>query len=230
MKAVILAAGEGRRMRPLTLNTPKPLLAIAGQPILARIAESLPEAVDEIILVIGYLGEQIQNLCGRSFHGRPVRYVWQREKLGTAHALRLTEPHVGRERFLLLYADDLHGPDGLRACLAHERALLVAEHPEPQHFGVVSVNADGSVAGITEKPERPASHLVSTGAMVLDANIFNYEPTRHASGEYYLTSMLGRMLRHHPVTAVRTDAWFPIATPEDLAAAEQLLADRAAAR
>ncbi len=210
-------------MRPLTLTAPKPLLVVSGQPLLAHIIAALPAEISELVVVIGYRGEQIRAFLGEWFAGRPVRYVWQRELCGDAYALRLSASLLTEERFLLLYADDLHDPSALLEGLAHKRALLVAEHPEPQRFGVVFTNADGSVAGITEKPERPASRLVSTGAMVLDANIFNYEPVRHANGEYYLTSMFDQMLRHHPVMAVRTDAWFPIATPEDLAAAETFL-------
>lgn len=210
-------------MRPLTLKTPKPLLLLAGQPILAHIILALPDAIDELIIVIGYLGEQIQTFFGNPFRGRPVRYLWQREKLGTAHALRLAEPYIRNERFLVLCADDLHGKAGLEACLRHSRSLLIAEHAEPERFGVVELAADGTIAAITEKPARPKSNLVSTGTMVLDGNIFNYEPVRHENGEYYLTGMFGQLIRHLPVAAEKTGLWFPIAAPGDIAAAERFL-------
>lgn len=204
-------------MRPLTLENPKPLLKIAGKPLLQHIVEALPGEVDELVLVVGYLGEKIRDFCGAKFLGRPVTYVWQEKKLGTGHALKLCEPHLNSERFLMLYADDLHGGEGIGECLKHERALLVMEHDKPRRFGVVVLHPDGSIREIIEKPENPPSNLVSTGAMVLDANIFKYEPDLHPNGEYYLTSMMAKMLPQHSMKAVRTGRWFPIATPEDLA-------------
>ena len=223
MKCVILAAGEGKRMRPLTLATPKPLLAVAGRPILEHIVGVIPGEITELIMVIGYRGDQIQDFCGTNFLGRKVRYVWQGEKLGTGLALKLCQSLVGNERFLLVYADDLYGAGGMAACLSHPRSLLVTEHPEPQRFGVVTLHPDGTVASIVEKPEQPSSNLVSTGAMVLDEHIFRYQPELHSNGEYYLTSMIDQMIQNVPVMAVKATRWFPIGTPEDLAAAENFL-------
>lgn len=210
-------------MRPLTLTTPKPLLPIGGRPILEHIGNALPSQITELILVVGYLGDHIRAFCGERFFGRPVTYVHQERKLGTAHALKLCRNKLNGERFLLLYADDLHDRGGLDAMLAHPRSLLVAEHPEPRRFGVVTLHPDGTIAGIAEKPERPLSNLVSTGAMVLDRRIFNYEPELHPNGEYYLTSMFDKMIRDVPMMAVETTGWFPIAAPEDLLAAEHFL-------
>lgn len=227
MQCVIFAAGEGLRMRPLTLNIPKPLLKVAGKPILRHIAEALPLESDELILVVGYLGKQIQDFCGNEFLGRPVTYIWQEKKLGTANALKLCRPHLRGERFLVLNADDLHGRESLSACLRHERCLMVAEHDDPGRFGVVTLNADGTVFEIVEKPENPRSNVVSTGAMVLDNAIFDYEPDLHPNGEYYLANMLDKMLKGgHRVAAVNTRDWFPIGSPQDLAAAEDFIAKK----
>lgn len=230
MKCVILAAGEGIRMRPLTLTTPKPLLAIAGKPILEHIGAALPPEITELVIVIGYRGDQIRAFCGERFLDRPVTYIEQAQKLGTAHALKLCRDKSNNERFLLLYADDLHDREGLEAMLAHPRSLLVAEHPEPQRFGVVTLHPGGTVAGIVEKPEQPLSNLVSTGAMVLDRHIFNYEPELHPSGEYYLTSMFDKMIRDVPVMAVQTAGWFPVAAPGDLLNAENFLGVQSSVR
>ena len=224
MKCVILAAGEGKRMRPLTLATPKPLLAVAGRPILEHIVGVIPGEITELIMVIGYRGDQIQDFCGTNFLGRKVRYVWQGEKLGTGLALKLCQSLVGNERFLLVYADDLYGAGGMAECLSHPRSLLVTEHPEPQRFGVVTLHPDGTVASIVEKPEQPSSNLVSTGAMVLDEHIFRYQPELHSNGEYYLTSMISRLVRDHRVAGVKTESWFPIGSPEDLDTAEEFIA------
>src|SRR3989338_11252442 len=107
MKCVILAAGEGIRMRPLTLEKPKPLLAINGKPLIEHVIENLPKEIDELVVVIGYKGEQIKDFLGKKFHGLKVKYVWQKEKLGTGHALRLCREHLGSDNFLMLFADDI---------------------------------------------------------------------------------------------------------------------------
>ena len=92
MQAVILAAGEGTRLRPLTYQTPKPLLKVAGKPILQYNLEYLEGLVDEAILVIGYKGDQIKDYFGMQFQGLSIRYVHQKERLGTANAVAQVEP------------------------------------------------------------------------------------------------------------------------------------------
>lgn len=224
MKAIILAAGEGVRMRPLTLERPKPLLKIKGRVILEHIVSRLPHSVDELILVVGYLGGHIKSHCGTNFLGRKVSYVHQENKLGTFHALKLCESYVkDKERFLMLYADDIHDREGIENCLKHERSILVAEAEDPRKFGVIKLNKDRSIAEIIEKPENPPSNLVSTGVMVLDANIFKYEADLHSSGEYYLTSALNKMAKDHKIFAVKSTQWIPIGCPEDLLRAEKIL-------
>ncbi len=212
-------------MRPLTENTPKPLLKVAGKTILEQIISRLPEEISELILVVGYLGQQIVDFCGDEFLGRKVKYVWQEKKLGTFHALKLCrhllEP---RERFLILFADDIHGAEGIAECLKHERALIVEETGEPWKFGIVDLNDDMSINDIVEKPEVPPSNLASTGVLLLDTRIFEYEAERHSNGEYYLTSALSKMLKDgHKVYAVKSTLWLPIGYPEDLEKAEERL-------
>lgn len=223
MQAVILAAGEGTRMRPLTLERPKPLILIASRPILEHIIGALPEEVDEIILVIGYKGDMIKKHFGDSYKGRRIKYVHQWMPAGTAHALSMAEPLLKDERFFLLNADDLHGAKAFEAMLAYPLALLAATHPEPSKFGVIELNADHTLASITEKPETPTGNLISTGAMMLDKRIFQYETVRHESGEYYMTYPLGLFAREHPIMVVEQDLWIPVGCPGDIKTAEQKL-------
>jgi len=98
MKAVILAAGEGIRMRPLTINTPKPLLKIIGKPILEHIIDSFPNEIDEIIIVVGYLKDQIKNYFGSNWKSRKINYIFQKDKKGTAHALWLCRPLLKKRK------------------------------------------------------------------------------------------------------------------------------------
>ncbi len=211
-------------MRPLTLFTPKPLLKIGGRTILERLGDILPSEVDEVIMVVGYLADQIKNSVGTKFAGRPVTYVHQPKKLGTGHALFLCQPHL-KGKFLLLTGDDLHGRQGLRAAVRYPLALVAAPHPNPERFGVLTVGADDTVAAIDEKPQQPNSNLVSTGALVLDERIFSYGLPPLTGGEHLATDIFNQLIKDHPVKISRTDFWFPIATPQDIPLAEELLSE-----
>lgn len=226
MKAVILAAGEGIRMRPLTLSTPKPLLEVCGKPILGHIFDSLPQRIDEVVLVVGFLGEKIQKFFGDEYNGRKIRYVWQKEKLGTAHALKLCEPFLNEEKFLMLFADDFYSKEDLEKLVKYDLALAVAEVFDPRRFGVVEIDSEKRIFRIEEKPANPRSNLVSTGAMVLDCRIFNYDAVRHSSGEYFLTSMIDGLIKDHCVYAETVSFWFSTAIPEDIKKAEEFLCQK----
>jgi len=222
MQAVILAAGEGKRMLPLTLEKPKPLIEVAGKPIIEWILDALPDSIDDITLIVGYKAEMIEERLGSSYKGRPLRYLHQWMPAGTAHALSLARPFL-HGSFLLMNADDIHGKEALEEALSHPLALLVSPYDKPEKMGVVEKNADGSLASIVEKPEHPKTNLVSTGAMVLDERIFEYPAPRHTTGEYYITEPLRALAEEHPVAIVEQDLWIPVGCPEDIETAEKVL-------
>jgi NDP-sugar pyrophosphorylase family protein len=212
-------------MLPLTLERPKPLVEVAGLPLIAHAARALPKEVDEILIVVGYLGERIVSYCGEHLCGRPVRYIWQREPKGTAEALRLARDLL-HDKFLVLFADDLLDASSLARLVQHDLALLAHEHPEPQHFGVMVLNDDGTLKDLIEKPDVPPSNLISTGVMVLDDRIFEYEAPLHTKGEYFLTDMVTQLAHDHAVQVERMEFWCPVGKPEDIAVAEAALALR----
>jgi len=228
MKAIILAAGEGIRMRPLTLETPKPLLKVGGKPLLEHIVSRLPDAVDELILVVGYRGGQIKDYCGDNFLGKKTQYVRQEKQLGTYHAVKLCEPLIEKnERFFVLCADDVHGKKGMENCLNFRYALLTAEVEDPRRFGVVRLNSDNSIVEIKEKPKNPFSNIVSTGFLLLDSEIFKYKADVQINGEYYLTDVLFKAMKDgHKIFAVKSSMWLPIGYPEDIKKAEEALRER----
>ncbi len=223
MQCVILAAGKGTRLRPLTDNTPKPLVKVAGKALLDHIVESLPSAVDELIIVHGYLGEQIIAHCGSEYMGRKVTYVHQIEQKGTAMALWLCKDLL-KGRFLFLFADDIHGKDDLARATSYTRALLVAQVSTPEKFGIVVRNPDGTLGLMIEKPEHAPSNCASTGAMVLDDHIFEFEPQTAVKDEYYLTEVIERYAQKYPIAVVEQNLWIPIGYPEDIDKAEVVLA------
>src|SRR3989344_2023057 len=217
MRAVILAAGEGLRMRPLTENKPKPMVEILGKPLLHHIFDSLPDEIGEVILVTGYLEKKIKEYFGENFAGK---------KIGTAQALWLARSLLADERFLMLYADNLQSKADIQKCLEHPLSIMVKEVEDPRRFGVIVADDRGKVLDLVEKPISPPSNLASTGVKVLDSKIFNYPAKQHPNGEYYITDSLAQMVRDYEMIAVRADFWLPIGYPEDIKKTEEILRAR----
>lgn len=226
MKAVIFAAGEGKRMHPLTLTRPKPLVEVLGKPLIQHIWEVLPNEIDEVIVVVGYKREMMRDFLGTEFMGKRVTYVEQNEPLGTAHALQICKPHLEKEdKFLLMYADDLHGKEGVKKLVEMDMALLVSFVDDPRRFGVVVTNEDGTIKNIEEKPEHPKSNLAVTGVYVLTPKIFEYEALHTHDGEYFLTDMIEGYIKHNPMQVVESNFWIPIAYPHDIERVEKILSN-----
>jgi len=225
MQCVILAAGKGTRLRPLTEKCPKPLVEVGGKTLLDHIVGALPSSVDELIIVTGYLGEMIQEYCGDEFYGRKVTYVTQVEQNGTAKALWLCKDLI-KGRFLFLFADDIHGADDLARATSFSRSMLVASVPNPEKFGIVVRKPDGTIDQMIEKPEHAPSNCASTGAMVLDTNIFNFEPETEVKGEFYLTEVIERYAKEYPIAVVEQNTWIPIANIADVEGANKILSSK----
>lgn len=223
MQAVILAAGEGIRMRPLTLTTPKPLLKVVGKTLLDYIFEALPVEISEVVIVTKYLGEQIRSYCGQVFHGRPIRYA-DGSDLGTAFSFLAAKPFITSGRFLFLYGDEFPDQDDIKACLEYPASILCWEMPDPWNHGVAMLREDGTISEIVEKPERPTTNLIADGVMVLNEKIFSYQPEKKSNGEYYFTSMVNRFVHNERVMAVKSQQKIGgITTPADINRVEKLL-------
>ncbi len=225
MQCVILAAGKGTRLRPLTDNCPKPLVKVGGKTLLDHVVEALPSAVDELIIVVGYLGEQIREYCGDEFRGRKVRYVEQETQNGPAKALWLCKEHI-KGRFILMFADDIHGKDDLARATSYKRSILAITSENPERFGVIVRNADGTLAEMIEKPEHPPSNLVATGPLVLDEQIFQFDPAEPIKGEYFLPEILERYADRYPIAVVEQRLWIPVGYPQDIERAERIMTAR----
>ena len=222
MQCVILAAGKGTRLKPLTDTCPKPLVRVGDKTLLDHIVGALPSSVDELIIVTGYLGHMIEEYCGKEFYGRKVTYIAQEEQNGTAKALWLCKDLI-KGRFLFLFADDIHGKEDLSRATSFIRSILVASVSKPEKFGIVVRNPDGTLGLMIEKPEHAPSNCASTGAMVLDDHIFEFEPQTPVKGEYYLTEVIERYAQKYPIAVVEQQLWIPIGYPEDIIRAETIL-------
>jgi len=223
MQCVIMAAGQGMRLRPYTEDRPKPLVAVAGRPIIAHIIDALPAMVDELVVVVKYRGDMLRAFLGNEYADRSVRIVEQRTPDGTGGALLAARGEL-RERFFVLPADDLHDPTGLLRLAQVPLGLLAVRSEHPERFGVLSLAQDGSLASIEEKPDVPPTNLVSTSAMVLDTRVFNYIPPHR--DELRLTDMVTGLACDTPVGVVEHTGWCSIGYPEDIGVAERWLSDR----
>lgn len=226
MKAVIIAAGEGTRMRPLTYTTPKQLLRVCGKTLLEYVLEALPAAVSEIVIIVGYKGSDIQKFLGDEWRGKSVTYIWQERPQGTAHAVSLAKDFLqGETLFLAGYADDIHGAEGVGALVAQGRpCFMVAEVADPRKFGVIVTNTAGKIVSFEEKPEQPKSNLVSSGFFVLPIEIFDYPVPPRENGEEYIPDRVVKMMQDgYEFYTERSTQWVPIGYPQDLEEAEKIL-------
>lgn len=123
MKAIILASGKGVRMMPLTAKTPKPMLKINGKPIITYVLDSLPDEVDEVVIVVKYLASQIKDFIGLEYHGKRVRYVTGSDK-GNAYSFLNTREYLNDERFLLVYGDEIPSAVNVKRCLDEDLSVL----------------------------------------------------------------------------------------------------------
>ena len=173
MQAVILAAGKSTRTYPLTLTRPKPLLKVANKTLLEHNLDNLNNIVDEVIIVVGYKKEMIKSLIKRKYKNLKIKYVEQKKRLGTAHAVSVAEPYI-KNRFVLLMGDDIYSKEDINKCIRHKYSLLITRTKNPKNFGVV-IKKNGILVNFIEKPKKFVSDLVSTAVYSLDKEIFKQQ-------------------------------------------------------
>lgn len=218
MKIVILAAGKGKRMLPLTESIPKPLLRFGGKAILDHLFEALPKEIDKAMLVVNYLGEQIKDYCGTEFHGRQISYALGQTK-GTGLDLMAAKDFIlPGERFAIAYADEIFDAQSLIKCLQIQYSwLCFPVTPErARQSGIPTIDQAGKIISVIEKPQHPSTNIVVNGFMVVNADIFSYDLPAQHSGEYYLTDMMATFIKQHNVYGVIGPEQPSLTTPEDL--------------
>jgi glucose-1-phosphate thymidylyltransferase len=234
MQGVVIAAGKGTRLRPLTEDKPKPLVEVDGQPILTYCLDELVGlGVEELFVVVGYKKEQIITRYGDEYEGVPITYCHQREPLGIAHALLTVEEHIDDD-FVLMLGDNIFQANlGDVVERIHEdradAAFLVEEVPyeEASRYGVCDTNDYGEITAVVEKPEEPPSNLVMTGFYAFSPAIFHachlVQPSNR--DEYEISDAIDLLIHSgRTIDAVRMDGWrMDIGYPEDRDRAEERL-------
>jgi NDP-sugar pyrophosphorylase family protein len=212
MQAVILAAGKGLRLRPFTDNHPKPLISIGNKPLLDHTLASLPDQIEQIIIVIGYLGEQIVEHFGDHWNNKPIKYVTQTELLGTGDAL-LRAKDLVISPFLVVNGDDLYTKADLAALVTQPNSMLVSPSQATSHYGIAR-NDKNQFTGFDE-----TSSLINCGAYFLTNEFFSIPlvsvPVPNGV-EYSLPHTLAKLTEQLPVNLVEATRWLPVGTPEQL--------------
>jgi bifunctional UDP-N-acetylglucosamine pyrophosphorylase/glucosamine-1-phosphate N-acetyltransferase len=219
MQCVILAAGEGKRMRPLTASRPKVMLPVANRPILEHlIAAAVRAGFTRFVLVIGYGEREIRDHFGDgSALGCRIRYVTQRKQLGTGDAVRACAGLVSGP-FLLMNGDMIVGAEDIAAIAAMDGPVMgIYRTDHPQDFGVVTCE-DGYITGLEEKSPEPRSDLINAGVYRFDEEIFGLIDRIGVSsrGEYELTDALTEYVRERRLRSRMLDVWLDMGYPWDL--------------
>lgn len=228
MKAVILAAGIGERMRPLTHTHPKGLLPVAGKPILDYVLESLKRAgIEDVELVVGYRKEDIMDRYGDGESwGIKISYVEQSEQKGTAHAISLTESD---ETFLVINGDvycdapsleetiNNHKEGGATATLGTYRVKSAAS------YGVIKTK-NGRIQEVVEKPKETYNQLINAGIYIFEPEIYDYIENTPLSerNEKEITTSIEMLIEEEKlVSANELSSWVHVGRPWDLLLANE---------
>lgn len=228
MQAVILAAGRGTRMEELTTAVPKSMLEVEGKPLLEYKLAALPDSVDEVIVVVGYIGSAVQKHFGVRYNEKRILYVEQKDLNGTAGALWCAQP-ILKGRFLVMMGDDLYARKDIEACIAQGNGwrLLVQQIPEMHRAGNVELDADANIVGIIEGDRWSKPGLANANMFLLDMRLFScpMTPKQPGSLEFGLpqtvvsaAKTLG--IRLEPIFS---DTWVQVTSPKDLVRAAEIL-------
>ncbi len=230
IKAVLLVAGLGTRLRPLTATTPKCLLPINGVPLLGIWFEKLVEAgVTDVLVNTHWLSDKVDSYIEQNTpQGLHVTTVNEPELLGSAGTILANREFFGDDPFFIIYGDNLSDVDLKDLYLVHQQhrpvmTLGTFETDAPQNCGIAEVDSQGLVKRFIEKPKNPVSNCAAAGIYLAEPELFEYFPPALSARELDLgfdiiPQLLGNM-RHYPINQV-----IDIGTPENYQKAQQLMA------
>ena len=234
MQTVVLAAGQGTRMRPLTDATPKPMLPAAGRPLLEHTLDRAADAgASRFVVVVGYEAGQVRDHFGDSHRGLDIEYAEQTAQRGTADAVRAAAPELDDAPFAVLNGDALYDPESLATLYESGPAVGSYRVDNPSNYGVLQLDSDDDtrVTGVVEKPANPDSNLINTGSYVFPAAATEYlDVSTSERGELELTDVLEIVCAETTVTAVPFNRWLDVGRPWELLAATEWLSESLATR
>jgi len=217
MKAVILAAGEGKRLRPFTETMPKVMLPVANKPIIHHVVDALVEnGISEIIIVVGYKKESIMQHF-KSYDKAKITFAYQEKQLGTAHALLQAKDYID-DSFLVLSGDNIIGESDVSKIKDNpsEYVMLIKEHAQTSKYGVVSIKND-KLINLIKQPDHYLGKFISTGIYKFPTSIFTHIQQFADRGDYSLFSIINHLLNQDKdIKVEKCSLWLDVVYPSDL--------------
>ncbi|OGS41174.1 MAG: hypothetical protein A3K77_00355 [Euryarchaeota archaeon RBG_13_31_8] len=224
MKVVILAAGEGKRLRPFTEMMPKVMLPVANKPILEHVFDAIKKTgIDEIIIVVGYKKEVIMDYF-KDYKGIKITYVTQDKQLGTAHALLQAKNNL-IESFIVLAGDNIIDDKSVQKLLQDksEHSILIKEHVPSSNYGVVFLE-NHNLKELVEKPKEEIGKFISTGIYKFPMNVFKKLEELNKEGIHDLSSVVQSLIKDGIIFSTNTaDSWMDVGYPWDLIQVNEIL-------
>jgi glucose-1-phosphate thymidylyltransferase len=237
MKGLILSGGRGTRLRPITHTGPKQLVPVANKPVIQYAIEELRDAgVTDIGVVLGNVGrDAIQSFLGDgSQFGVDITYIVQGNPLGLAHAVGCAQKFVGEDNFVMYLGDNILN-DGITELVEsfevgdYAAGLALQQVDNPRQFGIATVDDDGDIVSLVEKPDDPPSDLAIIGVYVFSPAIFDAIDTIEPSerGELEITDAIQHLLEQNKAIDSHTVEgwWKDTGKPEDILSANRLVLD-----
>ena len=230
MQTVVLAAGQGTRMRPLTDARPKPMLPVGDRPLVAHTVDAAVDAgASRLVVVVGYEADDVRSFFGDCYRDVPVTFVVQAEQRGTADAVRAARAELDAGPFVVLNGDALYDTPSLRRLYEYGPSVGSYRVDNPSSYGVLvtdstdagrvdDTNADDvRVTGVIEKPVDPPSNLINTGAYHFPAEAQAWlDVDESERGELELTDVLERTCGAFEVRAISVERWLDVGRPWEL--------------
>ena len=223
MKALILAAGEGKRLEPITHTRPKPLIPILNKPLIDYTLSALKElGVKDIVIVIGHLKDKLINYIRNNWSSLNITFIHQDKPLGTGHAVKVAEKYLNGD-FLIIYGDLLLSKELIGKVIKEKGPTICGVHTpsSKKDYGVL-VYKDGILEKIIEKPSSYIeSNLINAGVYKFSEDIFYYleKIKKSPRGEYELTDAINLMVQDGikvKVVKARPNEWFEVGKPWDI--------------
>lgn len=233
MKVIIPLAGFGTRLRPHTFTRPKPLVTVAGKPVLGHLLDKLSILpIDEYIFIVGYLGDQIEDYV-KTEYNIPARFVEQREMLGQAHAIFIAREFVDDSPAFVIFADTLFETDLSKLPQTTDDArIFVKEIDDPRPYGVVSLNSERYITKFVEKPSTIDNKLVvvgmyyfKNGAQLMSAIERLIDRKKMTKNEYFLADAMEIMVAEDNLkfSTQEIEAWLDCGNAENVLATSRYL-------
>jgi UDP-N-acetylglucosamine diphosphorylase/glucosamine-1-phosphate N-acetyltransferase len=216
MKCVVLAAGEGKRMHPLTFTRPKVMIPVAGKPLLEwNLLNARKAGLKNIILIVGYKSETVRNYFGKGEGlGVKIEYINQGRALGTAHAIGLVEKFVDDD-FIVLCGDTIFGIEDIKKIIKKDEASIgLVKVENASDYGCVDLKGT-RVTRINEKIDTPTSNIINAGIYRFDKKIFKYikKTGRSIRGEFEITDSINMLVKKEKMNGVLIKEWNDIVYP-----------------